>query len=275
MLIELQKNSPVYECFSYPGGELQVRFRSNAAASVLEAKAVTVLARITSPSDIIELALLRDAIGFNKKCRLVLPYLPYARADRRFVDGDCHGLLVFCRLLFAMSWDKIVCLDVHNHKETNACGHITDVSPSVFIEQSIVRFAKNCVSDFVTVLLPDAGAAARYLIQNDVMGVQVMVRYCDKIRDAATGKLTGFSVPLLPDGPVMIVDDICDGGGTFLGIAEKIDKYRPLGLYTTHGLYSKGTMPLSRFALFTTNSFKLDYPGVVNVFDCIPTMLAG
>lgn len=274
MLIEMKKNSPVYECFPYPGGEMQARIRPTCVDAVAAARHITVLARIASPADIIELALLRNAIDFKTPCTLVLPYLPYSRADRRFTDGDCYGLLTFGKFLFPMGWSKVITLDAHNEKAALSCCDARSASPQRYIEDSIVNFAKQCMSDTVIVLLPDEGAAKRYSVPVDVMGVKVHTLHCDKNRDAATGKLTGFSVPTLPPGPVLIVDDICDGGGTFLGIAEKIDKYRPLGLYTTHGIYSKGTHVLSRFALYTTNSFQETYPACVKVFDCIPSLLA-
>ncbi len=274
MLIELKDNSPIYERFSYPAGEMQVRIRPDYAVAVAEAKRVTVLARITKPTDIIELALLRNTMDSKKDCRLVLPYLPYSRADRKFTDGDCFGLLTFGKMLFTMDWTGMVTLDAHNKTAALSCCAIRNASPQRHIEDSIVNFARQCVSETVTVLLPDAGAAARYMIPVDVMGVKVLMRHCEKERDAESGKLTGFTVPELPHGPVLIVDDICDGGGTFLGIAEKIDKYRPLGLYTTHGIYSKGVGVLSRFALYTTNSFQETYPGCVKAFDCIPSLLA-
>ncbi len=274
MLIELKKDSPIYERFNYPGGEMQVRIRPGSLALVEAARQVTILARITKHEDIIELAMLRNTIDARTDCALVLPYLPYSRADRKFVDGDCFGLLSFGKFLFPMGWNRVITLDAHNEKAALSCCDARSASPQRYIEDSIVNFARQCVSETVTVLLPDDGAAKRYRVPVDVMGIKVKTLHCEKERDAATGKLTGFTVPELPPGPVLIVDDICDGGGTFLGIAEKIDAYRPLGLYTTHGIYSKGTHILSRFALYTTNSFQETYPGVVKVFDCIPSLLA-
>jgi ribose-phosphate pyrophosphokinase len=45
----------------------------------------------------------------------------------------------------------------------------------------------------------------------------------------------------------LIVDDICDGGGTFVLAANYLHSLgaKNIALYTTHGIYSKGTDVLS------------------------------
>lgn len=274
MLITLGDRSK-YQKFDYPAGEMQVRILPHLVSEVESAKSITVVARIQAHADIIELALLRDCLGFNKTCKLILPYLPYSRADRAFVPGDCQGLLVFGRLLFAMSWDTVVTLDAHSHLQAVACCQVQDVAATPFIMQAVEEFARSGVSDKLTVLLPDAGAALRYKLPADVRGLSITTLHCEKKRDAATGKFMGFTVPELPPtSPILIVDDICDGGGTFLGIAAEITGTRPLGLYTTHSMYSQGQLKLrDKFcALYTTNSYNDAYPGL-QAFDCIPVLL--
>ena len=56
------------------------------------------------------------------------------------------------------------------------------------------------------------------------------------------------------------MDDICDGGGTFLGLADELRKRNagPLHLAISHGIFSKGTEVLrQKFdRLFTTDSIR-------------------
>ncbi|HCW17254.1 MAG TPA: phosphoribosylpyrophosphate synthetase, partial [Achromobacter sp.] len=58
-----------------------------------------------------------------------------------------------------------------------------------------------------------------------------------------------------PAQPVLVVDDICDGGRTFLELASALrDTTRqPVYLYVTHGIFSKGLGELNaRYAgIFT------------------------
>jgi len=58
----------------------------------------------------------------------------------------------------------------------------------------------------------------------------------------------------------LIVDDICDGGGTFLGLGEELKKKNagPLFLAISHGIFSKGFDELVKVyeQIFTTDSFR-------------------
>jgi ribose-phosphate pyrophosphokinase len=57
-----------------------------------------------------------------------------------------------------------------------------------------------------------------------------------------------------------MVDDICDGGGTFLGLAEELKSKNAgkLFLAVSHGIFSKGISKLSSMFenIFTTDSIK-------------------
>ncbi|RYF48025.1 MAG: phosphoribosyltransferase [Cytophagaceae bacterium] len=57
----------------------------------------------------------------------------------------------------------------------------------------------------------------------------------------------------------LIVDDICDGGGTFIGLAAELRKLNPerISLAVSHGIFSKGIDPLTNWLdhVYTTDSF--------------------
>ena len=68
----------------------------------------------------------------------------------------------------------------------------------------------------------------------------MLIRY----RDTATGNIirTDISVQDFKGANLMIVDDICDGGRTFIELA-KVLRERNAGkieLFITHGIFSKG-----------------------------------
>lgn len=230
-------------CFTYPQGELQVRFKG---ADVPPGEDIVITARMKDASDVMELALLRDAVDTfkPKSVSLILPYLPYGRADRRFTDHDCEGLAVFGRMLFAMSFRRIVTFDAHNRDAAVACiPGLVNVAAEPWIEGAILDFAQKGSVKRVCVLFPDEGASNRYDIA-DVLGnnhnaVEVESVFATKKRDVVTGKFLGFDVPKLPQLPVIVVDDICDGGGTFVGIAQHLRAHVSC-LFTSHGIYSQG-----------------------------------
>lgn len=244
-----------YDSFCYPAGESQVRLRPDAIKELGSANEVRVWATIGSHDWLIELAMLMDAIGRRSedlKISLILPYLPYARADRRFTDGDCFGLKVFGNTVDMMFANRVVTLDVHSPTAVRQIVGLQNISPLPIMEQICAELGGD-----TTILLPDAGAA-RY----DFRSFGVRVRQCEKVRDAATGKLSGFVVPKnINTGRVLVVDDICDGGGTFLGIADELDRvYKTRlkkSLYVTHGIFSQGFEELhKRFdTIHCTDSF--------------------
>lgn len=260
-----------YKQFSYPAHEIQVRLTGETELSVKAQRGpIEIVARDLTPASIIELALLKDAIsavaGTTHPVNLLIPYLPYARADRRFVPGDCHGLLVMARLLFAMSFTKIVTLDVHSSVAMGIVPELVNISPEPLISQAINWFCKQQNAHVVNVLYPDDGASKRYklapLYGCNVFAIEASFLSCYKKRDAATGAMLGFEVPDVgefQDGPILIVDDICDGGATFLGIAQALRAKgvtSRMGLYVTHGIFSKGILALHEYfdAIFTSDS---------------------
>jgi ribose-phosphate pyrophosphokinase len=88
----------------------------------------------------------------------------------------------------------------------------------------------------------------------------------NKIRNIETGKIEKTFVPLnIPNGDFMdkdifIIDDICDGGRTFLEIAKTIKEDKKfigkIYLIVTHGIFSSGFNDLNEYfdGIYTTNS---------------------
>ena len=79
-----------------------------------------------------------------------------------------------------------------------------------------------------------------------------------------TGKLTGFEVKNPKDiqsKDLLIFDDLCDGGGTFCGIAAELRKYKPdadISIFVTHMVNRKGIENLAKTfnKVYFTNSYR-------------------
>ena len=288
MIIHL--DGAAYTKFSYPAHEFQVRLTAESAATLSKNHdPVTIVARDLNPLRFMELALLRDAIagidnlGLSRNVDLVIPYLPYARADRRFTHGDCHGLMVLGRTLFAMSFSRILTLDVHSGEARKCVSGLENVSPEPLIEHAINDFAKRENAHKLNLLFPDEGAAKRYKLHPiygcNTYAIETLSVFCWKKRDPVTGEMLGFEVPdpcEFDKAPILIIDDICDGGATFIGIAASLARKGitpQMGLYVTHGIFSKGTAPLyDHFkTIYTTDSFTHDVVGVKRM-PCLPLM---
>lgn len=297
--------TPLFEHFKYPAGEQQVRLTERGLKLVAGVSDVALIAQVNNAEDIVKLNLLCDAISRVQLdtvpdhlvawvgIDLILPYLPASRADRQFCTGDCQGLKTYASLLgTAPGVRNVVTLDVHSDRAVPAYKQmftkLIDVSPLPFIECAIRDIADG--GKDVCVLFPDEGARQRYslpeLVGNNHSTIRLHTLHCSKKREPMSGKFLGFEVPdSLPDMPVLVVDDICDGGGTFVGIAEaltnellKKDVKHKNGLYVSHGIFSKGLEPLLDYYdhIYTTNS----HVGAIGhdndrltVYDCIPYLM--
>lgn len=234
------------EFFAFPGGERHVRLPAAqlCAIDVLD-KDWTIEARVYTPADIMDLMLVTDAmrriIPAGSLLRLVMPYVPYARQDRVALEGEPLSAAVFCTLINALAFDSVEVWDPHSDV-TPALLKNVRIRPTkalmqqTFDEKGMAHLLANCA--FVA---PDAGARKRVAALAKDFGTEVV--FAAKKRDPTTGKLSGAQVlGDVPARPLLVVDDICDGGGTFLELArvlrEKTDA--PLYLYVTHGLFTKG-----------------------------------
>lgn len=285
-----------YQQIDYSGGELQVRLTPVTLEKVVSAEKIVINAMVRNAAELVALLLLNDALRAKSDAPryLYIPYLPYARADRRFTDGDCHGLAFFLGMLRTGDFEEIRTLDVHNYKAVcRFSGEVTNIKPDKLIAAAALEFAVEHNDSTVNILFPDAGAAKRY--KGSLPSYpNCRVLFAEKDRDPVTGKLLGFKVPdysKFSGGAVLIVDDICDAGGTFLGIADAMrqdDRWKGyngcaklhLGLYVTHGIFSKGFGGLGEYfgRIYTTNSFHSVTPGPKNlmrIFDAFEAIDAG
>jgi ribose-phosphate pyrophosphokinase len=237
----------LYQVIKYPAGEIQVRLTPLGIRNVIGAEEYTITANPVP--DIMELAQLKSALDGAKSWewrKLELPYLPYARADRRFVTGDSYGLATFARLLNSLQFDVIDTFDVHSAKSFDWINKLVNLNPITHYDQ-ITPIIKDIGRAGLVLIAPDKGAALRY----DLKVYKLPVLVGEKLRDPETGKLSGFRIdPVIVEyGKALIIDDICDGGGTFVGLGEAIKKLNPkieLGLYVSHGIFSQGFYKLNR-----------------------------
>lgn len=243
------------ETFPYPAGELQVRLNSELIAEINAGAEVRVWTEWSDNDDLMHTALLVNAVKGLRPLRLtlILPYLPYARADRRFLPGDCFGLRVAADIINGMNCDRVVTLDAHSPVAEKLIQRLINVSPLRFITwaSNIVEYMR--ADRELTIVLPDEGAS-RY----NLTGLGHPIVQCKKERDSKTGKLLRFEVPSITTNAYLIVDDICDGGGTFLGIAEKVPVEKSAFLCVTHGIFSQGFRKLNTAfdRVFCTDSYQ-------------------
>lgn len=168
-----------------------------------------------------------------------IPYLPYARQDKDIVNTSCWALHLLCDVLIGNS--ELHTFDVHNPAFFDQYPNIKLVN--TLPEQNIADIVEREGVDLL--LLPDKGAAARY---SQLSAKEFIV--AEKIRDEATGRILETIVPNIPIGKnILVCDDLCDGGRTFIEVAKAIGHCRPnkMILYVSHGIFSQGLEALGSY----------------------------
>lgn len=241
-----------YHSFIFNGGEPHLKispFQDNSGP-------VMITCRPASFNDIGLLLLAADALkrmGVSD-LELFMPYFPAARQDRVMVPGEPLSVKVYADLINSVGFNKVTIFDPHS-----------EVTGALLEQVKILhnhKFVEKCIGDTKDYFLiaPDGGALKKiYKLSQYLGGVPVIE--ASKQRDVKTGKLTGFTAYTddLNGKPCYIVDDICDGGGTFLGLAEvlKAKNAGPIYLIVSHGIFSKGLEALSNVfsGIYTTDAF--------------------
>jgi ribose-phosphate pyrophosphokinase len=184
------------------------------------------------------------------KARLIIPYLMGARFDRIMEPGDSFDLEVVANAINSCAWREVVLYDPHSHVSLDLIQDSVEVTNKTLVESYVL--------DNAVLIVPDKGAKAKasdYPVWNPRL---VDVVQCDKERDLSNGRITlKVLEPEKCEGRnCVIIDDLCDGGGTFLAIASQINPAH-LTLMVTHGIFSKDFRELEeKFqSIITTDSY--------------------
>ena len=183
--------------------------------------------------------LLNFLVGSFKEKPVVLncPFLPYSRQDKEVSNKSCSALNTFC-MIIGVFVDELQTFDVHNpsfFENKKLCPFkFTNILPY----DQINKIIKEEKIDLL--IFPDEGASTRY---PDLHLSEIKSVSADKIRDQLTGEIIGLELPPITIGAsVLVVDDLCDGGRTFIELAKAIKNNYPVEviLYVSHGIFSKG-----------------------------------
>ncbi len=191
---------------------------------------------------------------------LELAWLPWARQDRHMVPGDSFALKVFANQLNTLRFNKVFLLDPHSDAAAAAIDNSVVIAQETCLMKS-KTLRKALSANRLMLVAPDAGALKKIHNVAKATGARDYA-ILTKERDVATGNLTGFALVAgnVTGKDVLIVDDLCDAGGTFIGSAQVLRDAgaRSVSLYVTHGVFSKGIENLLNNgidAIYTTTSF--------------------
>ena len=233
MKITINNHNIEYDVTKFSGGEIQFRLRN---PEKIRGCTVKIRVNITNSAGVMGLLMATDALR-QAGCRdidLVMPYIPYARQDRVCAPGEALSLKVFANLINSQNYRYVEVWDAHSDVALALIDRVVHKQQYRFVNPLLL------VSDHDYLVSPDAGSLKKiYQISGGVPIIRA-----DKTRDPATGQITGTVAycDRIESSNVLIVDDICDGGRTFIELAKalKMKTWGNIDLYVTHGIFSQG-----------------------------------
>lgn len=176
---------------------------------------------------------------------LYLPYLPHGRADRVFEEGNGNPLKLFMDTVVS-TFDSVYLTDPHNVESVSHYGSVIKITSQ---DECFVQRCLQFVDHRDVLISPDKGALKKIESVRDLIHYRkkifLPIVNADKKRDSSTGRVVETKVPEdvdLRGRTCWIIDDISDGGGTFIPLAEKLKQLgaAKVNLYVTHGIFAKG-----------------------------------
>ena len=191
----------------FSDGEIGVEFQES-----IRGRSVFLVQSTFSPTDnMMELLLMIDAAkrASAYKVIAVVPYYGYARQDRKDRPRVAIGSKLVANMLTAAGADRIVTMDLHAPQIQGYFDIPVDHLDSSAI---FIPYIENLNLKNLTFAAPDVGSANR--IREVATFFEVEMVICDKHRKRANEIASMVLIGDVTDRDVVLIDDICDTGGT-------------------------------------------------------------
>jgi len=183
-------------------------------------------------------------------------YLFGLRSDRAFNPGEPNYMRdVLGKVIKSFEVPTVQIMQAHNYISAGYCGAtsysmLQNLVMTTSIDSALVAGDKSILELEGYDFLQRHHAAFSKKRKNGSFNISL---------DEGCQKLIK-SIP--EDHPIIIYDDLCDGGGTFIAEAQYLrdilNVKNPLHLIVTHGLFTKGLAPIYEYfdKIITTNSYQ-------------------
>ena len=212
---ELQVRKILVESKLFADGESYLRFTEDLRGQEL------VIVQSCYPQQDKKLVELFFMIGAAKelgaeKVVAVVPYLAYARQDKRFRDGEIVSNASIGKLIGALRTDVFLTVDVHQKDSLRNFGTETI---NISAMPLLAKHLKNLELSKPYILAPDQGASAHAQLVATVLGADYT--YFTKHRDRVTGQVVTADRDLQLQGrDVVVLDDMISTGSTIANVAR-------------------------------------------------------
>jgi len=251
-------NIAEYESRTFPDGEIYFKINSE-----LKGEDVYIVQTgCPEPNDaIMEMILAAEAarnLGAGKIVG-VIPYIPYARQDKRFKEGEALSLNAISSMMQALGFEKLITVDAHHVKEYG--------DYDLYGLKAVNVSAGTLLADFVK---ESQGLKDLFIVSPD-FGASEMIEKAAKESGCESGQLdkkrkSDYEVEMTGEldvkgKNVLVLDDIISTGGTMLNAIKKAREAGAEKVFcaATHGVFAKDSLAkLGKAAdyLVTTDSIE-------------------
>ena len=248
-LIDRTKSDISWEISKFPDGEVMISLGEFSRKTNID-----VICRIRSPKELFILMQVGDILKRHGMLwTLKIYYLMSARMDRVMDFNKPYSLDIVSNILKNLGAGLIQIVEPHSEKVV----HLIDP----FSVEIVDKISDLGISDFIC--YPDEGAAERYSgLKRHNTAIE-----CRKTR-TPEGKIMSVEFKDIVNLPrikstdvITIVDDLCDGGGTFLALHKLLKNAYPgrkINLAVVHAVQEEGLIKVCKVfnKVTVTNSYK-------------------
>lgn len=242
----------------YPDGSIYASIDYNTKVEQDRSIRITVNEKINSYEDLWFIRCIKDLLdNMGYKAELIIPSMWEQQADRRFKWDESFGLKLVCDFINSMNFEKVYVYHPHSDVTAALLNNYQQMRSNEFFREVLDDIPQYL--NALTILSPDAGAFKWVFNIFETQGIaqNLDIECGAKVRDK--DKLINVVNRLDFEGKdVLIVDDICVYGGTFIKIAN-ILKNRNIGnlyLAVVHMTVQNPNKDLETLfkTVYTTNS---------------------
>ena len=266
-LVDLENSDIKYKISRFPDGQQSITL-DMVDADLPNKITVSITSRLNSFKDLEIIISANQALrefSYVENVKLNVPYFLGARSDRKFEAGTSNYLkTVICPIINAQNFSRVTVLDPHSDVLEACLNNYHKHSNHRLVKDALTKIDnKDGAQSRICLVSPDAGAYKKIFDVAKEFKIDNIIT-ASKVRDVKTGKILRTEIPTLDqhnDIKYVIIDDICDGGRTFIELAKAIKGSRPTAkvyLIVTHGIFSAGFKELSQYfeGIYTTNSYR-------------------
>jgi len=252
----IKSDNFTYKVIKFPCGEISIKVKYAHFS-----ESVDIMFDFEKLEELTELFLLCHTIRLDgiKLSLLLIKYMPFGREDRKESCGKSFALKWFCEQINNLRFDNVEIIDPHSDVAAALINNVCVIKQHTLFE-NFLSDQKAEQKDFYLVA-PDAGALKKVYKLAKIVNPLGVVE-CSKVRDIETGDISRTAVHAddLQGEDCYLVDDICDGGRTFLEAAKvlKTKNAGKINLLVTHGKFTKGLKVLDNFI---DNIYSIDLVG--------------